>query len=150
LKKLNPDKLYVEFRNSVTLTDPILGRKYTLTHSDITSNLFLTLDLQFAYDKINTMRDEVVAEWRMNNGCLFLLVYVYVDSQSDPVISISALRNEIFRRELPLALEAIIYGDRNFFVSHPNLDYASICIHFDSIYPEYNSFENWGTPRDYK
>jgi len=148
VEKLNPDKLYVEFRPGVTMTEPIIGRKYTLTHSDITADLFLTLGLQFAYDKVNAMRDEVLAEWRTNNGFPFLYVYVYVDGQFGPAVS--AVRNAVFRRELPLALEAIRYGDRRFFAAHPELDNAPIWIHFDSINPEYNRFENWGTPNDYK
>lgn len=61
-----------------------------------------------------------------------------------------AVRNAVFRRELPLALEAIRYGDRRFFATHPELDNAAIWIYFDSTNPEYNRFENWGTPKDYK
>ena len=148
LKRLNPDKLYVEFRTGVTLTEPVIGRKYTLTHSDITADLFLTIGLQFAYDKVNDMRDEVLAEWRTNNGFLFLYVYVYVDGQFDPAVS--ARRNAIFRRELPLALEAIIYGDRRFFAVHSDLYNAPIWIYFDSTDPDYNRFENWGIPNDYR
>jgi hypothetical protein len=41
------------------------------------------------------MRDEVLAEWRMNNGFSFLYVYVYVDGQFAP--EVSAVRNAIFR-----------------------------------------------------
>jgi hypothetical protein len=148
LKKLNPEKLHVEFRTGVTMTEPVIGRKYTLTHSDITAELFLTIGLQFAYDKISTMRDEVLAEWRTHNGFPFLYVYVYVDGQFGPAVS--AVRNAIFRRELPLALEAIRYGDRRFFAVHPYLDNAPIWVHFDSTSPEYNRFENWGVPNDYK
>lgn len=130
------------------MTEPVIGRKYTLTHSDITGDLFLTIGQQFAYDKINPMRDEVLAEWRTYNGYPFLYVYVYVDGQFGP--GISAVRNAIFRRELPLALEAIRYGDNRFFVEHPDLDNAQIWIYFDSINPNYNRFEYWGTPQDYK
>lgn len=148
MKRLNPDKLYVEFRTGVTASEPVIGRKYTLTHSDITADLFLTIGLQFAYNKVNAMRDEVLAEWRTNNGFPFLYAYVYVDGQFGPAVS--AVRNAIFRRELPLALEAIRYGDRRFFTAHPDLDNAPIWIHFDSTNPEYNRFENWGTPKDYK
>ncbi len=147
MKKLNPDKLYVEFRNGVTMTKPIIGRRYTLTHSDITADLFLTIGLDYAYDKISAMRDEVLGEWRMNQGFPFLYVYVYIDGQFDPAVS--AMRNEIFRRELPLALEAIRYGDRKFFAAHSELDHAPIWIHFDSTNPAYNQFEYWGTPNDY-
>lgn len=148
MKRLNPDKLHVEFRTGVTMTEPVIGRKYTLTHSDITADIFLTIGLQFAYDKVNVMRDEVLAEWRTNNGFPFLYVYVYVDGQFGPAVS--AVRNAIFRRELPLALEAIRYGDRRFFAAHPEFDNAPVWIHFDSTNPEYNRFENWGTPNDYK
>lgn len=130
------------------MTGPIIGRKYTLTHSDITADLFLTIGLQFAYDKVHAMRDEVLAEWRTNNGIPFLYVYVYVDGQFGPVVS--AVRNEIFRRELPLVLEAIRYGDRMFFMAHPELGNAPVWIHFDSANPVYNRFENRGTPNDYK
>lgn len=147
LKRLNPCKLYVEFRNGVTITEPIIGRKYTLTHSDITANLFLTVGLQFAFDKVNAMRDEVLAEWRTNQESPILYVYVYVDGQFGPMVS--AVRNAVFRRELPLALEAIRYGDRNFFAVHSDLDNSPIWIHFDSTNPEYNRLEYWGTPNDY-
>ncbi|GIM30275.1 hypothetical protein CPJCM30710_29410 [Clostridium polyendosporum] len=145
MERLNPEKLYVEFRPGVTPTEPIIERKYTLTHSDITAELFLTIGLEYAYDKINKMRDEVLAEWRTYDGYLFLYVYVYVDGQFGP-----AIRNAIFRRELPLALEAIRYGDRRFFIAHPELDNVPIWIHFDSTNPYYNRLENWGTPKDYK
>ena len=148
MKRLNPDKLYVEFRTGVTTTEPVIGRKYTLTHSDITADLFLTIGLQFAYDKVNSMRDEVLLEWRMNRGYPFLYVYVYVDGQLTPVVS--SVRDKIFRRELPIALEAVRYGDRKLFATHLDLDNAPIWIHFDSTDPKYNQFETWGTPNDYK
>ncbi|MBN9654745.1 staygreen family protein [Halobacillus sp. GSS1] len=148
MKRLDPDKLFVEFRPGVTKNTPLLGRKYTLTHSDITAELFLTLGLSYAYDKITQMRDEVLAEWRIENGRPYLYIYVYVDGQygSDQ----SAVRNAIFRSELPLALEAIRYGDRYFFEAYPELDHAPILIRFDSTDPRYNRYEYWGTPKDYK
>jgi len=130
------------------MIEPVIGRKYTLTHSDITAELFLTVGLQFAYDKFNSMRDEVLAEWKYYNGNPFLYAYVYVDGQFGPAVS--AVRNAIFRRELPLALEAVRWGDRTFFIAHPELDNAPIWIHFDSTNPEYNRFEYWGTPNDYR
>jgi len=146
VERLNPDKLFVEYRD-VTPTEPVIGREYTLTHSDVTADLFLTIGLSYAYDLTNDMRDEVLAEWRMAEYP-FLYVYVYVDGQFGPVVS--AIRDEIFRRELPLALEAVRYGDRAFFAAHPELDNAPVWIYFDSVNPYYNRFENWGTPGDYK
>lgn len=147
MKRLDPEKLYVEFRPGVTTTEPILGRKYALTHSNITAELFLTIGLQFAYDKITSMRDEVLVEWRNSNSGLFFYVYVYVGDLG-PIMN--AIRNAIFRRELPLALEAIVYGDNEFFEAHPQLNYTPIWIYFDSLDPSHNRFEYWGTPMDYK
>ncbi|WP_306973994.1 staygreen family protein [Alkalibacillus salilacus] len=40
LSFFNPDKLHVEFREGITSTEPILHRRYTLTHSDLTADLF--------------------------------------------------------------------------------------------------------------
>jgi hypothetical protein len=147
VERLNPEKLYVEYRPGVSPVDPLFGRRYTLTHSDITADLFLTIGFNYAYDKINEMRDEVLAEWRFYNGYPFLYVYVCVDGQFGPAAS--ALRNTIFRRELPLALEAIRYGDRSLFALYPQLDNVPIWIKFDSTIQQYNKFENWGTIKDY-
>jgi len=148
LKNLKPKKLKVEFRERASKTEPVIGRKYTLTHSDATADLYLTIGPQFAYDRINAMRDEVLAEWRSNNGQPYLYVYVYLDDRSGS--EIAKQRDAIFRRELPLALEAIMHGDRDFFSEHPGLDYAQIWIHFDSENPEYSRFEYQGRPLDYK
>jgi hypothetical protein len=148
MKRLDPEKLFVEFTQDATETDPILGRKYTLTHSDQTAELFLTIGLEYAYEKITSMRDEVLAEWRSVNDCMILVVYVFVGGEDNP--NIAEVRNAIFRRELPLALEAIRYGDNKFFSAHKELDKAPILINFESPDINYNYLENWGTPEDYK
>ncbi|MFB4169061.1 staygreen family protein [Virgibacillus sp. JSM 102003] len=143
----NPDKLYVEFREGVTATEPIIHRRYTLTHSDITAELFLTIGLSFAWDKIGPMRDEVLGEWTKIRGSYVYNVYLDVDGQSDQTVA--AIRNDIFRRELPLALKAIRYGDRRFFISHPELNNSPIIVYFKSQYPELNKVENWVTFAEY-
>jgi len=146
MERLNPEKLHVKYGPGATTTEPIIGRKYTLTHSDVTADLFLTIGLEYAYEDINEMRDEVLAEWQTYEGSPLLYVYVYV-GQFGPAIT--AIRDTIFRRELPLALEAIRYGDSQFFMEYPQLDNAPIWIYFDSPNPDYNKFEYWGTPKDY-
>ena len=146
MSKLNPEKLSVEFRDGVTSTEPILGRRYTLTHSDITAELFLTIGLTYAYDKISSMRDEVLGEWIEKGKNYFFHVYLHVDGKNRIV---TGIRNHIFRRELPLSLEAIRYGDRKFFISHPKLDNSPIIVHFMSSYPSFNRIEKWGTFSDY-
>jgi hypothetical protein len=147
MSKLNPEKLSVEFREGVTETEPVIPRRYTLTHSDITAELFLTIGLTFAYDKLNEMRDEVLGEWVDQENGIFYYVYLYVDGNFGA--EISAIRNMIFRRELPLALEAIRYGDGQFFESHPELDYVPIIVFFQSYIQPFDKIENWGTFSDY-
>lgn len=146
MNRLNPDKVSAEFRN-VTLTEPVLGRKYTQTHSDITAELFVNIGLQYAYDKINPTRDEVLAEWRHDNyNKIYLWAYAYVGDYG-PIVT--EFRYNIFRRELPLALAAIRNADKAFFVAHSELDNAPIYVYFDSTYPNYSGYYNYGTPGQY-
>ncbi len=144
--RLNPEKLFTEFRAGVTPKAPILHRHYTLTHSDITAELFLTIALEYAWEKTNRTRDEVLAEWCLSGEGYSLYGYVEVDGESD---ANTVVRNRIFRRELPLALQAIRYGDRIFFGVHPELDYAPLWIYFHSTNPQYNRLEYWGGPANY-
>lgn len=143
--KFNPEKLFVQYRHGITPMHPLIPRRYTLTHSDETGDLFLTIGHEYAWDQVNTqMRDEVLGEWIINGECLYLYVYLYLD-QGEYTQNIAATRNEIFRRELPLALTAIRYGDRFLFNTYPNLDNATIIVNFISTYPQFARQENWGT-----
>ena len=145
MSRLNPEKLNVEYVG-VTSTEPIIPRRYTLTHSDITADLYLTIVLDFAYLKLNPMRDEVLGEWMLNEKYAYY-VYLHVDSNFIPEFKV--IRDAVFRRELPLALEAIRYGDNEFFNAHPELDYVPILVYFLSTDPIFNNVENWGTFSDY-
>lgn len=143
LSTFYPEKLSVEYMDGATATEPLIPRRYTLTHSDVTGKLFLNIGNKYAWDKINPMRDEVLGEWKQYGSSLCFCVYLYVDQGEYPP-SVSAKRNGIFRRELPLALTAIRYGDRILFNTYPYLDQAPIFIHFMSAYPQFARQENWG------
>ncbi|SHH70616.1 Staygreen protein [Clostridium grantii DSM 8605] len=146
MSTFNPKKLSVDFQ-LVTPTIPIMPRIYTLTHSDLTAELFLNIGLKYAYDKINAMRDEVLGEWFKIGPNYFFYVHLYVDGDLGPTVT--AIRNAIFIRELPLALQAIRYGDNKFFSAYPELDNVPILVYFNSINPYFNRIENWGTFSDY-
>ena len=88
-----------------------------------------------------------MAEWVNEDGKYKLKVYVHVDGEKG--IKETAIRNEIFRRELPLALTAIRYGDRKFFYKNNNLDNVPIIVHFNSMVNEYNKKEDWGIFKQY-
>ena len=143
LSTFYPEKLSVEYMNGAASTEPVIPRRYTLTHSDLTGELFLYIGINYAWGKINPLRDEVLSEWKKYGCSLYFCVYLYIDQgQYNP--SVSAKRNEIFRRELPVALTAIRYGDRIFFSTYPSLDHAPITVNFISAYPEFARQENWG------
>ncbi|MFX1448611.1 MAG: staygreen family protein, partial [Promethearchaeota archaeon] len=70
---LNPEKLHLKFKDSVGKVKLELPRKYTLTHSDSTGELFLTIGAEYDYEQISSlytrfMRDEVLAEWKKSNN----------------------------------------------------------------------------------
>lgn len=144
LSTFYPEKLSVEYVDGVSYTEPLIPRRYTLTHSDVTGQLFLNIGMRHAWEKINSMRDEVLGEWKYHGDILYFCVSLHVD-QGQYTPSVSAKRNEIFRRELPLALTAIRYGDRIFFNTYPYLEQAPIIINFLSVYPQFARQENWGT-----
>lgn len=145
MSTFNPEKLSVEYMHGVTPTEPVIPRRYTLTHSDETGDLFLNIGIRYAWEKTDpSMRDEVLAEWIRFGNFYYYFVYVYID-QGPSNNFVPSKRNEVFRRELPLALTAIRYGDRMFFNAHPPLKDAPIIINFISAYPEFAKQENWGT-----
>lgn len=149
MANFRPERLSVQFKNGVQKREFTLPRKYTLTHSDLTGELFLTIGTEFALDNINVeLRDEVLGEWIPYGNYLFFNVYLYIDSL-DHNLNTAIKREQIFRRELPLALTAIRYGDRFLFHQYPALDSSHIVVNFISSYPELAKQENWGTFRNF-
>lgn len=130
--------------DGVTATDLVIPRCYTLTHSDLTGQLFLSIGFHYAWEKINPKRDEVLGEWKIYGNSLYYNVYLYID-QGEYNQDEAAKRAEIFNRELPLALKAIHYGDRFLFNAYPHSNHAAIIVNFISAYPQFAKQENWGT-----
>ncbi|NHM32458.1 staygreen family protein [Neobacillus terrae] len=145
----DPSKLSVKFLAPATPFRPIDGRKYTLTHSDQTGELFLSIGNEYDNPSINKyFRDEVIAEWQPQMGEFTLYGKVYVDSGEFDE-NYSSIRYMIFKKELHLALSAIIYGDQILFSYFPWLLDAPIYIEFESTYPAYRQLLYYGTPRHY-
>lgn len=113
------NRLTVEYRDGAWMTAPIISRSHTLTHSDFTGQLFLTIGTQFAWDKVDPiLRDEVLGIWTLEGNTLMYNVFVLLNKE-DQDIEIAMKRYDIFERELPLALTAIRYGDRYLFERYP-------------------------------
>lgn len=153
MSRLREEKLHVTFAPGTVADGPILPRTYTLTHSDVTGDLFLTVgpehnQKQYAGLYTRLMRDEVLAEWSGTGGDLTLHVHCHVSGRGLTFGS-ARLRLAIFRRELPLALEALRVGDARLFEAHPDADRAPILVHFHARQSRYDTVEEWGIPGDY-
>lgn len=151
MARLDPRKLHVTYERGISPEGLVLPRCYTLTHSDRTGDLWFTIGSQFERKQISglytrLMRDEVLAEWQDEPAGPGLHIYCQISAG----LGSCRLRDSIFRRELPLVLEVIRYGDRRLFESRPELDEAPIWIHFISKKPQYACVEQWGTPKDYQ
>jgi hypothetical protein len=152
MKRLNPKKLYVTFIADATPVSLTIPRRYTLTHSDITGELFLSIGNEYDTKQISRlytrlMRDEALAEFAEEDS-LVLKVYCHVSGGF--VLGTAKWRYNIFHSELRLVLEAIRYGDKAVFEQSPKLDNTPVLIHFKSTDKRFNKVENWGTMADYR
>lgn len=149
MSKFKPEKLSVKYIPPATVFEPVDSRKYTLTHSDTTGELYLSIGNIYDYQAINyKMRDEVLADWITVNGEYLLYGKAYV-SNGEFDKNMSRIRYMIFKKEMDLALTGIIYGDRSFYTYYPWLLDAPIYVQFVSVYPEYSELAYYGTPRKY-
>jgi hypothetical protein len=145
MARLKPEKLTVHFLQSHSSHSLALPRRYTLTHSDRTGDLFLTIGSDYNYNQIKgwyarLMRDEVLAELVQDPSGYSIHIYCEVCHG----FGTRRLREFIIRRELPLVLEAIRYGDRELFDKESELDASQIIIHFCAKKPENDCIEKWG------
>jgi hypothetical protein len=153
MTRLIPEKLHVKFLPGITPESLVTPRYYTLTHSDTTGDLFLSIGPSYDIKQISKlytrlMRDEVLAELTKDSNQLVLDVHCHVSGGL--VIGRAKWRYGIFCAELSLPLEAIRYGDKVFFEQNPELDQTSVLVHFNSTNNKYNKIEKWGTVADYR
>lgn len=149
----NPNKLHCSYGNSCRISDDFIPRRYTLTHSDSTGELFLKIDCDYDIKQISSfytrfMRDEVLAEWILNGDRKELHVYLHVSGGF--IFGWAAMRDKIFRYHLPMVLDAIIYGDSELFDHFPLLKETPVIVHFQSTRSKYNKIELHGKIKDYQ
>jgi hypothetical protein len=150
---LNPAKLHVKHQDSVTPVSPLIPRRYTLTHSDQTGDLFLTIGTDYDQQALNEfqtrlMRDEVLGEWLEGESGPEMHLTCHV-SGGPFSFGPAGWRNSIFRRHLPMVIEAMRYGDRALYAERPSLDAAPVLVHFKAWQKRYNITEAYGRPSDY-
>jgi hypothetical protein len=151
MSHLNPHKLHVEYMGNIFPDGPITKRTYTLTHSDSTGDLFLTIGAAYNLPQISGwytrfMRDEVLAEWHFE---VEPSLHVYCHVSGGLVFGLPGWRKSIFIRHMPMVLEAFRYGDRQFVEAHPELDESKVWVHYRARGPRHNQVETWGRLSDY-
>ena len=149
---LNPEKLHIKFINGANPEGPITPRTYTLTHSDMTGDLFLTISQRFNFSQISgfytrLMRDDVLAKWEVNDQ---KSLHVHCHISGGLVFGLSKWRDEIFRYHLPMVLETFWYGDRILMSLNPELAMGQVIVHFHARQKKFNKSEAWGALDDYK
>jgi hypothetical protein len=127
--------------------EPVMSRKYTITHSDITAELFVFVAENYAEDQVTAMHDEVRVAWEQAKNGLVLFGSVIVDDNDVP--GNAYIRNMIFYNEMPTALQALRQADRFLFDNDPELDNTQVMIHFISSNPVYNKTYDFGAIGSY-
>ena len=148
MTRLVPERLHTRFVGDTKPEGPVVPRCYTLTHSDSTGDLYLTVGPDYDRGQISRwytrfMRDEVLAQWQDSENGPSLAVHCHISGGL--VVGPAGWRDSIFRHELPLVLEALRFGDRALLQAHPELGQSHVWILFHSTRSRYNRVEDWGT-----
>ncbi|KAI3821410.1 hypothetical protein L1987_08978 [Smallanthus sonchifolius] len=93
-------------------------------------------------------KDDVVAQWAEVKGHMCLDVHCYVSGPNSLLDLAVEFRYYIFSKELPLVLEAVLYGDRILFSERKELMDAFVRVFFHSSSWKYNRVECWGPLKD--
>ena len=146
--EFNQDKLETTFVEPITPYGPIEGRKYTLTHSDETGMMFLDIANSFNYGVINKdLRDELLGAWKKYDDNTYKLFFYAFVGNADFFTSL--VKYNEFKKYMNLAIQAVIYGDKDLFLKNSNLLNSPIYVKFDSSVPIFNDYENYGYVGDY-
>lgn len=148
MRELNPLKVFVQYRDRMKPYEPVLGRRYTITHSDTTAELYVFVAENYAEDQITKMRDEVRIAWEQSRRGLALIGSVIVDGKG--AAGNSYIRNMIFYKEMPTALQALRQADRFLFEKETDLDNTPVFIHFISNNPAFDKTYDFGVIGNYR
>jgi magnesium dechelatase len=153
MSDLLPEKLHVTLQGGTPVGEFSLPRRYTLTHSDLTGDLFLTIGAAYDHRQISgiytrLMRDAVLAEWQKDRTGPSLHVYCHVSGGL--AIGSAHWRNDLLLTHMRSVIEALYHGDRDLAAKVPELAGARVWVHFGSNEPSYDRVEDWGLLRSYK
>jgi magnesium dechelatase len=152
MSDLNPEKLHVTFHAGTSAEELRLPRRYTLTHSDFSGDLFLSIGPGYDHRQIagfytRLMRDEVLAELKDDGQELSLHVYCHVSGGI--VFGTARMRNGILHQHMRMVLEALRCGEEKLVAAYPGLGRVRVWVHFLSNRARYNRVEDWGLFQEY-
>ena len=151
MSRFNPSKLTVIFIDKGCTHSLVMPRCYTLTHSDRTGDLFLSIGTSYDQRKLSNwytklMRDEVLGEWEFTEKHS---LHIHCHVSGGFVIGPAKWRMSIFLQHLPMVLQAICYGDKTFLLENQHIQEAPIYIHFHAKQKRLNKVEQWGNVKAY-
>ena len=146
--EFDPNKLETTFIPPITPIGPIEGRKYTLTHSDTTGEIFLDVGYKYNYSAINEdLRDELIGKYkRYDCNSYILILYAYV---GDGDYFTASMKYAAFKYHMQLALQSIFYGDRELLNEYEFLLNTPIYVKFDSATAIFDNYESYGYIKNY-
>jgi len=144
---LDASRLHVTFADGARPDGPLTPRRYTLTHSDRTGHLFLTVGTDYDRRALRSLqvrleRDEVLGEWMLDAEGPRLDLHMAAQGGL-PVFGTGAMRVGIFRHYRSMVLEALRHGDKALAEAHPRIDDAPIVARFHWRRGRVES-EDWG------
>lgn len=135
----DPTKLTVRFADGVSadglpLDGPLVPRCYTLTNSEATGELFLTIGAAYDLEALSTWQiraqaDEALGEWVLEpgeDGSESPKLVVHRRIQGGFWYGSAPRRIDNLQTEMPGVLQAMRYGDRAYLNAHPELDAAPV------------------------
>lgn len=147
-------KLHVTFAGGCTPDAPLVPRRYTLTHSDRTGDLFLTIGCEHDREALGALqvrleRDEVLGEWILDADGYRLELSMMAQG-GVPLFGTGAMRRNIFRHYQHMVLAALRYGDRLCSQAHPELADAPVIARFiwRDGRDDTELWGRWGPPRE--
>ncbi len=153
MSELNPKKLQVTFLKGSEQFSAKQQRRYTLTHSDATGNMFLIIGPEYDNDSISgwytrLMRDEVLAEWIWSRSD-WAELHVYCHVSGGFIFGSAKWRTEILLQHMPLALQAICSGDRALLQEASWVSKAPLWVHFLSDQSKWDRISQYGCFADH-